>query len=52
MSEGEKEQPKGGSGESEPDRSVEPPTYDLLVEGGYGRVEISRKEDKSDKVEK
>jgi len=48
----EEDQPQGESGESEPDRSVEPPTFDLLVEGGYGRIDISRKDDKSDKEEK
>jgi hypothetical protein len=52
MSEEETDRSESGSEESEPDRSVEPPTYDILVEGGYGgRFEITRKDDKSDREE-
>ncbi|MFC1833297.1 hypothetical protein ACFL2Q_01015 [Thermodesulfobacteriota bacterium] len=52
MPEEEKDQPQAETGETKPDPSVKPPTYDKLVEGGYSRIEIARKGDKSQKEEK
>jgi hypothetical protein len=31
---------------NEPNRNVEPPEYDLLTQGGYGRIMITKKNEK------